>query len=37
VIDVSPLLTDTIPLAEAQRAFDLAGDKAQAMKVHLSF
>ena len=37
LIDVSPLLTDTIPLGEAQRAFDLAGDKGQAMKVHLSF
>lgn len=37
LIDVTPLLTDTIPLAEAQRAFELAGDRAQAMKVHLSF
>ncbi|HEV2674286.1 MAG TPA: L-idonate 5-dehydrogenase [Aliidongia sp.] len=37
LIDVAPLLTDTIPLGEAQRAFDLAGDKGRAMKVHLSF
>jgi L-idonate 5-dehydrogenase len=37
LIDVAPLLTETIPLAEAQRAFELASDKSQAMKVHLSF
>ncbi|MDB5363086.1 MAG: L-idonate 5-dehydrogenase [Rhodospirillales bacterium] len=37
LIDVTPLLTETIPLAEAQRAFELAGDRAQAMKVQLSF
>jgi len=37
LIDVTPLLTETIPLAEAQRAFELASDKSQAMKVQLSF
>jgi len=37
LIDVRPLLTETIPLVEAQRAFDLASDKSQAMKVQLSF
>ena len=37
LIDVTPLLTDTIPLADAQRAFELASNKAQAMKVQLSF
>jgi len=36
-IDVRPLLTDVIPLAEAVRAFELAADKSRAMKVQLSF
>jgi hypothetical protein len=31
-IDVSPLLTEVVPLAEAVRAFDLASDRARAMK-----
>ena len=35
-IDVAPLLTEIIPLAEATRAFELASDRAQAMKVQLA-
>jgi L-idonate 5-dehydrogenase len=36
-IDVTPLLTETVPLAEAVRAFDLASDRSRAMKVQLAF
>ena len=36
-IDVRPLLTEVIPLAEAARAFELAGDRRLAMKVQLAF
>jgi L-idonate 5-dehydrogenase len=36
-IDVRPLITDTLPLAEAVRAFELAGDRSQSMKVQLAF
>lgn len=35
-IDPSPLLTEVVPLADAVRAFDLAGDKSRAMKVQLA-
>ena len=35
-IDVSALLTEVVPLAEAVRAFELAGDKGRAMKVQLA-
>ena len=35
-IDVAPLLTEVVPLAEAVRAFELAGDKTRAMKVQLA-
>jgi L-idonate 5-dehydrogenase len=35
-IDVSPLLTAIVPLAEAVRAFDLAADRTRAMKVQLA-
>ena len=35
-IDVAPLLTEIVPLAEAVRAFDLAGDRSRAMKVQLA-
>jgi len=35
-IDVSPLLTEVVPLAEAVRAFDLAADRNRAMKVVLA-
>ncbi len=36
-IDPMPLLTEIVPIAEAQRAFDLAADRSKAMKVQLSF
>jgi L-idonate 5-dehydrogenase len=36
-IDVGPLLSDTLPLAEAKRAFQLAGDKSKTMKVQIAF
>jgi L-idonate 5-dehydrogenase len=35
--DVSPLLTEVVPLGEAVRAFELATDRSRAMKVQLSF
>ena len=36
-IDVAPLLTATIPLAEAPAAFALASDKARSVKVQIAF
>jgi L-idonate 5-dehydrogenase len=36
-IDVRPLLTEVVPLEDAVRGFDLASDRAKAMKVLLSF
>ena len=36
-IDVAPLLTEVVPLAEAARAFELAGDRGRAMKVQIGF
>ncbi len=36
-IDVRPLLTEVVPLEDAVRAFDLAADRKQAMKVQLAF
>jgi L-idonate 5-dehydrogenase len=36
-LDVGPLLTEQVPLAEANRAFALASDRAKAMKVQLAF
>jgi L-idonate 5-dehydrogenase len=36
-IDVAPLLTEVVPVAEAKRAFDLASDRSRAMKVQLAF
>ena len=36
-IDVRPLLTEIVPLAEAVRAFDFATDRSRAMKVLLAF
>ncbi len=36
-IDVSPLLSATLPLAAAAEAFALASDRARAMKVQLAF
>jgi L-idonate 5-dehydrogenase len=37
LIDVSPLISQTMPFRQAQAAFDLAGDRAKAMKVQLAF
>lgn len=36
-IDVSPLITHTLPLPRAQKAFHLASDREQAMKVQSDF
>jgi L-idonate 5-dehydrogenase len=36
-IDPMPLLTETIPLADAVAAFELAGDRSRALKVQLRF
>jgi L-idonate 5-dehydrogenase len=36
-IDVKPLISATLPLAEAVAAFELANDRSRAMKVQLSF
>jgi L-idonate 5-dehydrogenase len=36
-IDPMPLLTATLPAAEAVAAFELAGDRSRAMKVQLAF
>jgi L-idonate 5-dehydrogenase len=36
-IDVVPLLTEVVPLADAVRAFELAADRSRAMKVLLAF
>src|SRR3954469_6141292 len=37
LVDVMPLLTETIPLAKANDAFALASDRTRAMKVQLAF
>ena len=36
-IDVKPLISHTLQLADAVSAFELASDRNQAMKVHISF
>lgn len=36
-IDLSPMVTQVLPARDAVRAFDLAGDRAQAVKVQLDF
>ena len=36
-VDLSPLLTAVLPLADAQAAFDLANDRSRAMKVQIAF
>ena len=36
-IDVRPVLSRVLPLSEARRAFDLASDRKQSMKVQVSF
>ena len=37
LIDVKPLITQTVALDEAERAFQLASDRSQAMKVQIAF
>ena len=37
LIDVKPLITQTVPLDEAERGFQLASDRSQAMKVQIAF
>ncbi|WP_227271709.1 L-idonate 5-dehydrogenase [Roseobacter weihaiensis] len=37
LIDVKPLITQTLPLTDAVAAFDLASDRTQAMKAQISF
>lgn len=37
LIDVRPLITHTIPLAQAEDAFVLASDRSQAMKAQITF
>jgi len=37
LIDVSPLLTATLPIDRAVEAFELASDRSRAMKVQLAF
>ncbi len=37
LIDVRPLVTHTLPLAEAEQAFVLASDRNQAMKAQIAF
>ncbi|MEL7115430.1 MAG: L-idonate 5-dehydrogenase [Pseudomonadota bacterium] len=36
-LDVKPLITQTVPLAEAVAAFDLASDRSQAIKAQIAF
>lgn len=36
-VDVTPLLTETLPVERAVEAFELASDRSRAMKVQLSF
>ena len=35
-VDVRPLISDTFPLKDAVRAFELASDRARSMKVQLA-
>ena len=37
LIDVNPLITHTIPLDDAERAFRIASDRGQAMKTQIAF
>ena len=37
LIDVAPLITHTLPLAEAVDAFEIAGDRGQAVKAQIDF
>lgn len=37
LIDVRPLITHTLPMTQAQKAFDLANDRSRAVKAQISF
>ncbi|MEO1102540.1 MAG: L-idonate 5-dehydrogenase [Pseudomonadota bacterium] len=37
LIDVSPLITHTVPLEQAEQAFVIANDRSQAMKAQIAF
>jgi L-idonate 5-dehydrogenase len=37
LIDVKPLISETVSLAEARRGFELASDRSKAMKVQIAF
>ncbi|MFV0492913.1 MAG: L-idonate 5-dehydrogenase [Pseudorhodobacter sp.] len=37
LIDVTPLITHTVPLDRAREAFDIASDRTQAMKAQIAF
>jgi L-idonate 5-dehydrogenase len=37
LIDVTPLITHTLALDQAQAAFDLANDRHQTMKAQIAF
>jgi L-idonate 5-dehydrogenase len=37
LVDVMPLLTETVPLSDARAAFELAADRSRSMKVQLAF
>jgi L-idonate 5-dehydrogenase len=36
-VDLKPLLTEVIPLDQAEKAFQLAGDRSRAMKIQIAF
>jgi len=36
-VDLKPLLTEVIPLNQAEMAFQLAGDRSRAMKIQIAF
>ena len=36
-IDVKPLITHTLPLAQSEQAFRIASDRSQAMKAQIAF
>ena len=37
LIDVRPLLTGVMPMAQAREAFEIAGDRTRSIKVQLTF
>ena len=37
LIDVKPLITQTLPMDRAVEAFDLASDRSRAMKAQIAF